>query len=321
MTFNDRLKIFKRTAARQGMFGSYWLVARLPYGVVKILMHFFIAVGFLFTVRLKKIARESLETAFGSEKTPAEITQIVRDCFSNFGKGMIEMIYFSSHPEKITENVWIEGREHLDDALKNGKGVIAVSAHFGNFPLMMLAMAQYGYRGHVLMRHTRDPKIDAFLLQKRTQLGLGTIFTMPRRECVHNCLKVLRNNEILYILMDQNFGGDGGVFVDFFGQKAATATGPVVLAQRMQSGVVIMLISRQPDGRHKIHVDPPFDLERDDDGEKMIYSNVARLTKTIEGYIRKQPHEWGWMHRRWKSKSAEGQESAVAYPHGSPGSE
>lgn len=306
MDLRTRRKQFRRAAARYGLFFSYWLLNKMPYGMVKNLLNVMISIGFATTARLKKIARESLRIAFGKQKTAEEIEEIVRRCFANFGQGMVEMIYFNEHYDMMDRYVSVKGREHLDAALAKGKGVVAVTAHFGNFPLMMMFLSRLGYKGNVLMRNTRDPVIDEFLLKKRTAAGLKTIFTMPRKSAVMGTLKALRGNEIVYMLMDQNFGSDGGVFIDFFGQKAATATGPVVLAMRAGAPIVPLFIRREDNGINSIVIEPEMELEKSDDFDEAVLANVVKITKIIEDYIRRYPHEWGWMHRRWKTAPPEG---------------
>ncbi len=312
MTFDDRIKIFKRSSARNGLYISTWLLTRLPYGAARAVTNILITIGFKFTIRQKKIAHESLCIAFGKEKSPKEIDTIVKDCFWNLGKGMIELIYFMSHPHMIKEKVAFEGKEHLDEALSGGHGVIAISAHFGNFPLMLLRIAQEGYKTNAIIRPTRDKEIEAYFQRQRTKLGLNTIYSHPRKQCVDASLRALRNNEFLFIPLDQNFGSDGGVFVDFFGQKAATATGPVVFAMRAKSPLLPMFIVREKDDSHKIIIEPPFSLETKGDDKEMIFVNTSRITQVIEKYVRKYPQEWGWMHRRWKSRPPQEQAPAVA---------
>lgn len=302
MNMNERIKIVKRAIARQGLYATTFFLTRLPYAFVRLMTKGFIAVGLLFVVRQKRIARESLRIAFGQEKSSQEIDAIFKECFANLGKGMIELIYFMAHPEMIAQNVSIEGKHHLDAAFAQGKGVVAVSAHFGNFPLMLLSLAQQGYGTNAIIRQTRDEKIEKYFQNLRTSLGLTTIYSHPRQECVAKSIKALRNNELVFIPLDQNFGTGAGVFVDFFGQKAATATGPVVFALRTGSPIVPMFIVRQKDDTHKIIVDAPLMLEKRDDEKEMITHNVARITQVIERYIRRYPQEWGWMHRRWKSR-------------------
>lgn len=295
-------KSMQRALARYGLFISAWILDRLPLGMVEFFARCLIAAGFRFTIKQRRIARESLEIAFGKEKSSREIDGIIRRCFENLGYGMIEMLYFMSHPRLTDRMVRWEGKEHLDKALAQGRGVIAVTAHFGNFPLMMLCCARQGYKTASIIRPARDAALERYLFRRRNECGVRTVYAVPRRECVHNALKSLSGGEVLFIPLDQNFGSGGGVFVDFFGQKAATATGPVVFARRSGAPIVPMFIIREKDGTHTIMVEPVFELQERADEQEAAAVNIAALTNLIERYIRRYPHEWGWMHRRWKSK-------------------
>jgi KDO2-lipid IV(A) lauroyltransferase len=147
----------------------------------------------------------------------------------------------------------------------------------------------------------RDSRVEKIFMKKRARLNINTIYSQPRNACVNNTIKALRNNEAVFIPLDQNFG-TGGVFVDFFGQKAATATGPVILARRSGALLLPCFIIRQKGDSHKIIFEPALDLEEGKDQQDSILINIQRLTNIIESYIRKYPAEWGWIHRRWKSK-------------------
>ena len=305
MSIRDNLKKINRAGARYGLYSSSWFLNKLPYPAVRFLTQFFIAVGFQLTQGQRAIAEESLSIAFGKEKSKKERDQIIRDCFENLGRGMIELIYFMEHPQMIQERISFEGKEFLDEAFKLGNGVIAVSAHFGNFPLMLLNFAQTNYKTNAIIRPTRDAEVERHFLRQRSKLGLKTIYSHPRRECVETSLKVLRNNELLFIPLDQNFGSAGGVFVDFFGQKAATATGPVVFALRTKAPILPMFVVREKNDFHKVIIEPPLKLEQRDDDRESILVNTSKITSIIERYIRAYPQEWGWMHRRWKSRPRE----------------
>jgi len=297
-----RIKLLQRALARYGFLGSSWLFNKLPYGFVKVLMRGFIAVGYFFAVKQKRIAKESLDIAFEGALDQKAIDRVTRQCFENLGRGMIELIYFMDHPEMITQNVSFEGKEHLDQALAEGKGVVTFSAHFGSFPLMLLRCVREGYATNAIIRRTRDEKLEEHFLALRTRLGLKTIYAMPRQTCVEQSLKALRNNEVLFIPMDQNFGSGAGVFVDFFGRKAATATGPVVFARRTGAPILPVFIIRQSDDTHKIIIEPPLTQEEGGTDEQTTYETVSKITQVIERYIREYPQEWGWMHRRWKTQ-------------------
>ena len=305
MSLNDRIKRLKRAIARYALFFSSFVLTRLPFGAVRFLTQILLAIGFVFTVKQKRLTRESLRIAFGNEKTDKEMDAIFKSCFRNVGNMMIELIYYMAHPQMIKDKVVFENKEILEEAFAKGKGIVAVSAHFGNFPLMLLSLAQQGYPTHAIIRHTRDEKIEKYFQGLRTQLGLKTIYAHPRQQCVTDSLKALRNNELVFIPLDQNFGSGGGVFVEFFGQQAATATGPAVFAMRTGAPIVPIFVVRQGDDTHKVIIENPLDLQEGVDEKETIYLTVSKITQIIEKYVRQYPQEWGWMHRRWKSKPAE----------------
>lgn len=257
--------------------------------------------GFFFAKKQRNIALQSLAIAFGREKNSREIEKIAEDCFVSIAKGGVELVFLMDRPALLRQRVEFSGRENLDLALSKGRGVILVSAHFGNFPLMMAKISLEGYKIAGIMRPMRDSRVEKIFLEKRNRLGLKTIYSQPRKACVEQSLRSLRNNELLFIPVDQNFG-TGGVFVDFFGKKAATATGPVVLALRTQAALLPCFIIRQADDTHKVIFEPALDLIQTPDYAENLKINVQRITSIIENYIRAYPHEWGWMHRRWKSK-------------------
>jgi KDO2-lipid IV(A) lauroyltransferase len=302
MEKKKRFRKFQRALARYGLYSFFWLFKRVPYAIVRMIGFILIKIGFVFTIKQKAIARESLNIAFKNQLTKNEIEAIVRRCFNNFGWGMVEMLYALAHPEEVDAQVEVEGKHHLEEALKKGNGVIAVTAHFGNFPLMMLALAQKGYPVSAIIRPARDQDLENFLVAKRTQLGVKTVYAIPRPACVSQSLQALRENNIVFVALDQNFGNGSGVFVEFFGQKAATATGPVVFAMRSKAAILPMFIMSTGKGKHKIIIETPLAFEKGQDDDETIYLNTAKITRIIENYIRKYPYEWGWMHRRWKTQ-------------------
>ena len=149
----------------------------------------------------------------------------------------------------------------------------------------------------------RDKRVEKIFLRNRERLNITTIYSQPRNVCVNNTIQALRNNELVFIPIDQNFGS-AGVFVDFFGVKAATATGPVVLAQRTKAALLPCFIIRQSDDTHNIVFDPEMALREGVNSRETVHLNIQKLTTIIESYIRRYPAEWGWIHRRWKSKPA-----------------
>lgn len=301
----DSKKISKSIARFFGWFGlnlcfliTKFIPARYLYGFAQKIS----LLGYRVAKKQRKIARESLTIVFGQSKSKEEIEAVAQDCFTLMAKSAVELMFLMDRPALLKKSVEFAGRENLDNALARGEGVILVSAHFGNFPLLMAKLALSGYKIAGIMRPMRDGRVEKIFLKKRNRLGVKTIYSQPRNTCVNETIEALRNNEIVFIPLDQNFG-TGGIFVNFFGQKAATATGPVVLAQRTKAALVACFIVRQKDNSHKLIFEPPLALEEGENAQKTIVFNIQRLTDIIEAYIRKYPAEWGWVHRRWKTKA------------------
>lgn len=304
---NTTMQKCKRAMARHTLYVMMGLFQVLPFKVVRFLMRILMSIGYYFVASQRKIAFESLQVAFGKEKTKKEREEISRKCFLNTGEGLIESAYCLARIDKIKETpIVFEGRHYLDEALAQNKGVIAVSAHLGNFPLMISFVAQQGYDTYSILRPTRDEKLEKFLFKKRTALGFKTVYAIPPRQSVVDSLKALRGKGLLFILLDQNFGREGAVFVDFFGKKAATATGPVKLAMKTGAPIVPMFMVRDEENkRHKIIVNPPLALAEGNNEQEVIQNTVADITALIEKYIRLYPYQWSWMHRRWKTRPPE----------------
>lgn len=257
--------------------------------------------GYILDNRHRHIAFNGLTQAFEKEKKPSQIRRIVKDCFIFIAKASAELLFIVDRPHFVRKNFEIIGKEIIDRALAKGKGVILVSAHFGNFPLMLVRLSLEGYKTSVIMRPMKDQRVEDLFEAERARLDIDTIYSIPRKSCVENAIRSLRKNRLLFIPLDQNFG-TGGVYVDFFGRKAATATGPVVLARRTGAVILPCFIIRQKDDTHKIFFEHPLDLKKGRTDTETILINIQKLTDIIESYIRRYPAEWSWIHRRWKSR-------------------
>ena len=301
MDFKKIYKLFKRRLGRYGLLFGFWIFRILPEKSIYGFADFVAKFGYAILGKKRKIAFESLNFAFGKEKDPEELKRIAEVSFKYMSRGIFELLHSIENPHLVRQSVNIEGKENLDKAIAEAKGIVCVTAHLGNFPLMLFKFVYDGYKTNCVMRRMRDQLVEDIFTKKRIKAGIKTVYTTPRSECVNKSLKALRDNELLFIQLDQNFG-TGGVFVDFFGRKAATATGPVVFAMRTGSPILPMFMVRNKDNTHRLIIEPPLHLEEKSTREETIKVNVARITKIIESYIRKYPEEWGWIHRRWKSR-------------------
>lgn len=247
----------------------------------------------------RKIALDNLKIAF--PEFPLRIRDnIARDCFISMARSCLEVVHYSKRFPDL-RNIPVEGREYLDRALNENKGVILLTAHLGNFSLICAALAQQGYKVNVITRPIKNKTIDVYAEYVKEKASVKTIASYPRKECVKQTVKALRNNELVMLLMDQNFGS-GGVWVNFFGKLAATPTGPIVFALRTNAVLLPVYIIREGKSNHCIKFFSGVSLDYTGDTDETILINAVKLTGMIENWIKDYPALWTWIHRRWKSR-------------------
>ncbi|MCX5657464.1 MAG: hypothetical protein NTZ48_04470, partial [Candidatus Omnitrophica bacterium] len=253
-----------------------------------------------FSGRYRELARENLKIVFpGIEED--SLRTIIKDSFTMLGENGADSIWFISRNKKRRKQfVDIEGKEFLDAALSQGRGVIAATAHIGAFTILGGTLAAYGYRVNCILRTPRDEKMANVLGRGLRMQEVKPIFTYPAIKCVNDSIGALRRNEILVILIDQDMGRSG-VFVNFFGRPASTPAGTLIFSLRTGASIVPMFIIRGKE-RHKLIIEKEFDLVYGESAEKSVLDNTQRLTYLIEGVIRKYPRQWSWVDRRWKTQ-------------------
>ena len=262
-----------------------------------------ISIGLLFYLlhaRLRRVGMRNLEIAF-PEMPRRERRRIVRRLFVHLGRQLAEFCLF---PRYTTENVSrvavYDGFENFDAARARGKGVIFLTGHFGGWEVGSFVHSLHGNPIQIVVRPLDNPYLDAFVDRYRTLHGNSTF---GKQDFARGLLSAMKAGATVGILMDQNVTPPGGVFVDFFGQLACTASGIARVAQRTDAAVVPgFTIWDKALGKYRIRFDPALELARTGDDEKDAVTNTALFTKVIERYAREYPEQWLWVHRRWKTR-------------------
>lgn len=257
--------------------------------------------AFRLSSRYRNVAIKNLTQVFGEEWDEARIRQTALQMFQHMGMSLMEFLRFrKTDPARLDDLIRVEGEENAKAAMAAGKGVIAITAHYGNFELFGAAFARKGYPLSVIARDADDGPTNDFVNGLRERMGYRVF---PRRNAARQSIAVLRRNEVLGILPDQN--DLTGIFVPFLGRMAATATGPAYMALRTGATVVPAFIHREPDNTHvvRIHSLIPYAVTGD------VHADVTALTlsinQAIEAAIREHPEQWLWLHNRWKTRPPE----------------
>ncbi|HKY07681.1 MAG TPA: lysophospholipid acyltransferase family protein [Candidatus Binatia bacterium] len=189
-----------------------------------------------------------------------------------------------------------EARRVLDEALAEGKGVIFISGHVGNWEMLGQAIAAAGYPLVTIATPFYDPRVTKWVDHWRTRRGLKIIWR--EENSGKAILRALRRNDLIAFLIDQNTR-TAGDYVPFFGRPAFTPTTPAALALRTGAPMVFCWHHRH--GKtHRITVErvvyhPTGDRRRD------VLALTEMLTARLESVIRMAPEQWVWMHRRWRT--------------------
>jgi len=261
-----------------------------------------------FTRRWRRIALENLTLSLGKEKSKEGIKYIYRaclreaaQCFCELVSSMDSLFRKSSVLNELKEKFLLEGEENLRRALSEGKGVIGLCAHFGNFAMMGSGLTSRGYPYALVVRPADESRVETHFQKWRDRMGYESIPALPRSTAVRRSLLALRQNKILALFADQN-KAKGGLFVDFFGRPAGTVVGPAVMALRTGAPIVPIFNVRQGMDKHKVIIGPPVQFEISGNQEKDIPVVTAKITKVIEDFVRQYPTHWWWFHNRWKAK-------------------
>jgi KDO2-lipid IV(A) lauroyltransferase len=255
----------------------------------------------VFRIR-RRVTLENLELAFGDLLSARERERIGRRSYVNFAKSMVEFASFGRLSRKrLTDLVSFTGVEHLDEALSRGRGVMAVTGHFGSWELLGAATVAYGYPADFLVGDQSNKLVDHLMNDLRREGGIGVI---ARGIAARGVFESLKDNKIVALLSDQD-ARRAGIFVDFFGTPASTYPGAAQFAYRMRCPIICCYIVRRDDESHEGVFRPLIEVRPEADKQEEVRRLTAAYTKEIERFVREHPEQYFWAHKRWKTKPSD----------------
>ncbi len=287
-----RMLIAVLEAARKGL-------VRVPHGAVLALGRAVGNVAWAVLPGSRRLAAEQIEAAGIAAGVDAR--RLARRNFESLGMTALEWLHSSGWSDaQVRERVAYENGEAAGEVLAAGRGVMAATAHIGNWELMLRAGCLHsGHAIHAVMTPPRDPGLTAWLVRAREAAGAKMVLT---DEGALGLLRLLRRGRLLAALIDQDSTRTRGVFLDFFGRPAYTPLGPGLLARLAGAPLVPVCIRRRADDprRHVMTlgdlIRPDPDVEAEADARRMM----QEATAVIEGWIREAPEQWVWVHDRWR---------------------
>ena len=247
--------------------------------------------------RLKTIS--NLTIAYGEEKTANEIAAMAKEVWVNLGKSGVEFAIKMGQedPDEFFKDLEVTGNEHLQEAIRNGKGGLALISHMGCWEGTAMGIPMLGATAYAIGKRLSNEKLNKLLFESRGKKGVPTL---ARGSSYKTILRVLAENNIVGILIDQDTEVRG-VFVDFYGKPAYTPIGAAMLAMDSGAPVLPVFYIKKPDDNYMFIIEKEIPLAMTGNRRQDMEENTRRFHAVIEKYIKQYPTQWVWMHNRWKT--------------------
>ncbi|HEX4030614.1 MAG TPA: lysophospholipid acyltransferase family protein [Terracidiphilus sp.] len=288
---------------------EYWLVVavarglgRLPRGMARALAGLLAVLVYGLGTRLRRVGTRNLELAL-PELSAAARRKILRGVYRSLGRQLVEFCRMRRYTPKNSRR-WLrtEGLEHYLAAQARGRGVLVITGHLGAWELSSFYHSMMGHPMGMVIRRLDNRRLDEFVNSIRCLHGN---YVLHKDDFGRGLLKAMHAGGTVGILMDTNMTPPQGVFVDFFGRQACTATGLAHVARKTGAAVLPgFMVWEQAEGRYVLHFGPEVEMPHSAEVSADIVEGTRRCTAVIEAWIRRYPDQWLWIHRRWKTRPA-----------------
>ena len=242
----------------------------------------------------RQIVMDNLRIAFGRKMPESQIEEIAAESYRQIAMSFVELLVAPKLHAQIQHILEPKHFSLIQRLLHEGKGLITVSGHLGNWELQGAAAAT-AISGPFTVAAVQqsNPYVDRFITRRRNEMGMQVAGT---KEAMKLLLRALKNKQAIGLVADQN-AGRNAVFVDFFGKAAATHPGPAQLALKFGAPLLVGAAIRTGPGQFKI-LSEQVEIKADDTVETLTQRHV----KILESFIRQHPEQYFWLHRRWKTR-------------------
>jgi KDO2-lipid IV(A) lauroyltransferase len=256
---------------------------------------------YLFPYR-RGVVLGNLRRVFGDALPETEIIRIAQAYYGHYVRFLIELVKLPlMSAERKKKFIRLENMESPIAAHKQGKGLILLTGHFGNWEVSTVAgISQFPqFKGlfHFVRRPLKPELLNQLVTRRFRRAGFGTI---AKRGSLDTILDLLAGGAVVVYVFDQHAGGKEGVVVDFFGHPAATFKSPALIAMASGAPVIPATSWREPDGTHVLRFEDPIPLVECEDTGEAIRQNTRAFNAALERLLLRHPEQWIWMHKRWK---------------------
>ena len=282
----------------RALLAALWLFHWLPLGVQALCGRALGRLGWHLVRSRRRVALRNLELCF-PEVSATGRERLAREHFRWLGRSLLErgLLWYAS-PQRLKRLIRVEGDVHL--AERSERPVMWLAPHFMALDVAGASVLLFQKRkGISIYQRQSDPVLDAALRRGRLRLGNAEIFS--RDEAGKALFRAIRRGDGFFNLPDMDFGTRDAAFVPFFGVQAVTLLAPSRLAKALDMIVQPVVAEILPRGQgYRVRFEAPWaDFPSDDP-----VADAARMNRWIEGEVRRNPAQYLWVHRRFKTRPA-----------------
>jgi KDO2-lipid IV(A) lauroyltransferase len=286
---------------------EYWLVlivaralGAMPRGLARLVAGMLAFLVYWAFGRLRRVGVRNLELAL-PEVSQAERTRILRGVYRSLGWQLVEFCRMAGYTPENTR-IWIrtEGLEYYLAAKARGKGVLIVTGHLGAWELSSFYHSLMGYPMGMVIRRLDNRRLDDYVNRLRCLHGNRVLH---KDDFARGLLTAMRAGETVGILMDTNMRPPQGVFVEFFGRLACTASGLARVA--LKTGAAVLpgfMVWESAEQKYVLRFGEELNFTHRGNAEADTLAFTQMCAAATEEWIRRYPDQWLWIHRRWKTR-------------------
>jgi KDO2-lipid IV(A) lauroyltransferase len=276
------------------------LVRALPRRLALALARLIGRVSYYLVSRQRAKVLKHLRLVWGAEWDSPKIESVARRVFENMAMTAVDVVRFPFLTQDGLRDwlIYTDEFNRVNRLLDENKGAILLTAHLGNWELCAAVFGVMGYHGAVVGRRIYYEPFNRLIVQLRESVRVRTIY---RDSSPKEMLRVLKQNQILGMLADQDVDSVEGVFVNFFGKPAYTPTAPVRLALTQGVPIVPAFMIREGNRYRLVLEEPIRPSAIHGSRDEAVREFTEKWSAVMEKFIRAYPDQWVWMHDRWKT--------------------
>lgn len=279
----------------------YEILRRMPFGFGKYLASFLrFLIKDVFRYRIST-ASENLRAAF-PDLSENGLKTLLNDSYKHFSQLWVEILQtWRLNKAYFEKNAKIYNWNLVEEAIKEQKGLILLTAHFGGYEYPVHYCALMLQNVYAIMKKVRNKYTNDLIVKIRESSTCRMIYS---KSALKNGLKILKEGNTLAIVTDQD-AGKNGIFVNFLERAASSAVGPAIFHLKTGAPMVYCLGVRESFGKLSIHFERIPDHISNNINDESIRAITEAHTDILEKWVRKIPAQYFWTHRRWKTQSTE----------------